>query len=119
MKPPIESIRVSARSREILITLKRKTGIANWNIICRGAFCDSLANPDPPVSARGSTESNVEMSWETFAGNLSEVLSERSTTVRPAREFSRRRARWQPIFETTWKGEFDSLVGSLTQRSKR
>ena len=74
MKPPLESIRVSARSREILITLKRKTSIANWNIICRWAFCDSLANPNRPVSASGSTESNVEMSWETFAGGFSEML---------------------------------------------
>jgi DNA sulfur modification protein DndE len=73
MKPPLESIRVSARSREILISLKRKTGIANWNIICRWAFCDSLSNPNRPVAAIG-TESNIEMSWETFAGDFSEVL---------------------------------------------
>jgi len=74
MKPPLESIRVSTRSREILITLKRKTGIANWNIICRWAFCDSLLNPNCPVATIGSTESNVEMTWETFAGEFSEVL---------------------------------------------
>jgi DNA sulfur modification protein DndE len=74
MKPPLESIRVSARSREILITLKRKTGLANWNTICRWAFCESLSNPNCPVAAIGSTESNVEMSWETFAGEFSEVL---------------------------------------------
>jgi DNA sulfur modification protein DndE len=46
----------------------------NWNIICRWAFCDSLSNPNFPVIAIGSTESNVEMSWETFAGEFSEVL---------------------------------------------
>jgi DNA sulfur modification protein DndE len=74
MKPPLENIRVSARSREILINLKRKTGIANWNIICRWAFCDSLSNPNRPVAAIGSAESNVEMSWETFAGEFAEVL---------------------------------------------
>jgi DNA sulfur modification protein DndE len=74
MKPPLENIRVSARSREILINLKRKTGIANWNIICRWALCDSLANPNRPVAATGLTESNIEMSWETFAGDYSEIL---------------------------------------------
>ena len=74
MKPPLESIRVSQRSREILIALKRKTGIENWNIMCRWAFCDSLANPNRPVSGIGSAESNIEMSWETFAGDLSEAL---------------------------------------------
>lgn len=74
MKPPVENIRVSQRSREILINLKRKTGIANWNVICRWAFCDSLANQNRPVAASGSTESNIEMTWDTFAGDLSEVL---------------------------------------------
>jgi len=74
MKPPLENIRVSQRSREILIALKRKTGIANWNILCRWAFCDSLANPNRPVTAIASAESNIEMAWETFAGNLSDYL---------------------------------------------
>lgn len=74
MKPPLESIRVSQRSREILITLKRKTGIANWNILCRWAFCASLANPNKPVAAAGVIESNIEMEWDTFAGAASEVL---------------------------------------------
>lgn len=74
MKPPLDNIRVSQRSREILIALKRKTGIANWNIMCRWAFCESLANPNRPPTAVGSPESNIEMSWETFAGELSDVL---------------------------------------------
>lgn len=74
MKPPLESIRVSTRSREILISLKRKTGIGHWNSICRWAFCDSLANANRPVSAIGSSESNIDMSWETFAGDNSEIL---------------------------------------------
>lgn len=74
MRPPLENIRVSQRSREILIALKRKTGIANWNIMCRWAFCESLANPNRPPTAVGSPESNIEMSWETFAGHLSDAL---------------------------------------------
>ena len=74
MKPPVENIRVSQRSREILVNLKRKTGIANWNVICRWAFCDSLANQNRPVAASGLTESNIEMTWNTFAGDISEVL---------------------------------------------
>jgi DNA sulfur modification protein DndE len=74
VKPPLENIRVSRRSREILISLKRKTGIANWNILCRWAFCESLANPNRPVAAIGSAESNIEMSWATFAGDLADYL---------------------------------------------
>jgi DNA sulfur modification protein DndE len=74
MKPPLENIRVSKRSREILISLKRKTGIPNWNILCRWAFCDSLANPIRPATTIGSADSNIEMSWATFAGNLGDYL---------------------------------------------
>lgn len=74
MKPPLENIGVSQRSREILITLKRRTGIANWNVICRWGFCDSLANPNRPVPVVGKADSNIDMSWDTFAGEISEAL---------------------------------------------
>lgn len=74
MKPPLESIGVSQRSREILITLKRRTGIANWNVICRWGFCDSLANQNRPVPVVGQADSNIDMSWDTFAGEIAEPL---------------------------------------------
>lgn len=74
MNPPLESIGVSQRSREILITLKRRTGIANWNVLCRWAFCDSLANPNRPVPFVGHADSSIDMSWDTFAGDLSHPL---------------------------------------------
>jgi DNA sulfur modification protein DndE len=74
MKPPLENIRVSQRSGKLLIALKRKTGIRNWNILCRWAFCDSLATPDRPGAAIGSAESTIEMSWDTFAGDLGDYL---------------------------------------------
>jgi DNA sulfur modification protein DndE len=74
MKPPLEHVGVSQRSRDILITLKRRTGIANWNILCRWAFCDSLANQNRPVPVHGPADSNIDMSWDTFAGDFSEVL---------------------------------------------
>lgn len=75
MKPPLENIGVSQRSREILITLKRRTGIANWNVICRWAICDSLANQNrAPVPVVGQADSNIDMSWDTLAGELSDAL---------------------------------------------
>jgi len=74
MKPPLENIGVSQRSREILITLKRRTGIANWNIISRWAFCDSLADQNRPVPVVGHADSNIDMSWNTFAGEISDAL---------------------------------------------
>ena len=74
MKPPLENIGVSQRAREILITLKRRTGIANWNVICRWAFCDSLANQNRPVPVVGQADSNIDMAWDTFAGEISDAL---------------------------------------------
>jgi DNA sulfur modification protein DndE len=75
MKPPVETVRVSQRSREILIKLKRKTGIENWNVLCRWAFCSSLANPSKPNRIAAVPESNIEMSWKVFAGDMGDVLS--------------------------------------------
>ena len=74
MKAPVERIRVSQRSRDILVTLKRRTGIEHWNVLCRWAFCDSLANPNKPVAAAQAPESNLEMSWDVFAGDLADTL---------------------------------------------
>ena len=74
MKAPLERIRVSQRSRDTLVTLKRRTGIEHWNVLCRWAFLDSLANPNRPVPAKNTQESNLEMHWDVFAGDLSDYL---------------------------------------------
>jgi len=74
MKAPLERIRVSQRARDMLVTLKRRTGIEHWNVLCRWAFLDSLANPNKPVPAPVSPESNIEMHWEVFAGELADYL---------------------------------------------
>ena len=42
--------------------------------MCRWAFCDSLANPNKPVRAAHAPESNLEMSWDVFAGEFGESL---------------------------------------------
>ena len=74
MKAPIERIRVSQRARDILVTLKRRTGIEHWNVLCRWAFLDSLANPNEPGATATGSDSNVEMSWDVFAGELSDQI---------------------------------------------
>ena len=74
MKPPVERIKVSQRSRDTLVTLKRRTGIEHWNVLCRWAFLDSLANPNKPVTAAHAQDSNVEMSWDVFAGESNDLL---------------------------------------------
>ncbi len=64
----IDTIRVSAQAREQLIRLKRHTGIEHWNVLCRWALCRSLVEHTEPAPARHPADSNVEMSWRTFAG---------------------------------------------------
>ena len=70
---PPEIIKVSKRGRDQLIALKRRTGIDQWNVVCRWALCSSLAEPTSVPDTKVATDSNVEMSWATFAGDLGEV----------------------------------------------
>ena len=69
----IETVRLNARARNQLINLKRKTGIENWNILCRWAFCLSLAEQHTPRSGTVKGENGIEMTWRTFGGEFSDV----------------------------------------------
>jgi DNA sulfur modification protein DndE len=71
---PVEHIRLSRTARDQLITLKRRTGIDHWNVLCRWAFCRSLAEAAPPPAARLPADSNVEMTWKVFAGPYGDEL---------------------------------------------
>jgi DNA sulfur modification protein DndE len=64
----LDHIRVSQQAREQLIRLKRRTGIKHWNVLCRWAFCASLAEPSPPAVTKIPADSTVEMTWKTFGG---------------------------------------------------
>ena len=64
----LEHLRISAQAREQLIRLKRHTGIEHWNVLCRWAFCRSLAEASPPPPSRIAADSNVEMTWRVFGG---------------------------------------------------
>jgi len=64
----IETIRVSQDAKEQLIRLKRHTGIAQWNVLCRWALLRSLAEPTDPPNLKIPSDSNVEMTWRVFAG---------------------------------------------------
>jgi DNA sulfur modification protein DndE len=74
MEPPIERVRISQSAKDQLIKLKRLTKIEQWNILCRWAFCRSLAEPTPPSPVAIPMDSNVEMTWPVFSGNLSDFL---------------------------------------------
>lgn len=64
----IEQIRLSQTAKEQLIRLKRRTGIKNWNALCRWGFCRSLAESTQPSPVPIPADSSVEMTWRTFAG---------------------------------------------------
>lgn len=70
---PIESIRLSEKAKLQLITMKRRTGIANWNVLCRWAFCLSLQERSIPPDELIPSDSSVEMSWRTFAGQADQL----------------------------------------------
>lgn len=69
----IKQIRLSNQAKDKLSRLKAKTGIKNWNILCRWAFCYSLHENTIPTDLAINSDSNVEMSWYTFAGEYSEI----------------------------------------------
>lgn len=73
MKPPVEEVRISVRGKETLAKLKRRTGLTQWNHLCRIAYCRSLANPVPP-GAPTPSEAGIRMDWKTFSGPFAEEL---------------------------------------------
>ena len=70
---PVEHIRLSQKAKNQLIQLKRKTGIKNWNILCRWGFCLSLVDSTVPPTAKIPADSSVEMSWKVFAGAYQDI----------------------------------------------
>jgi DNA sulfur modification protein DndE len=64
----IDNVRISEKARNQLITIKKRTGIQNWNVLCRWALCLSLREMSPPPEENIITDSSVEMSWRTFTG---------------------------------------------------
>lgn len=75
MKPPVETVKISQRGKEILISAKRRTGIDQWNILCRWALCASLAVKTPPKVIRSNEESNIEIAWKVFGGQIADMLT--------------------------------------------
>ena len=69
----IKQVRVSHQAKEQLSRLKGKTGIKNWNILCRWALCYSLSEKTIPTDIEIPADSNLEMSWFTFGGEYYEI----------------------------------------------
>ncbi len=71
-----KQFKLSQPEKEKLIRIKSRTGIQNWNIICRWALCWSLNEETVPGGVDPLSDSNVEMSWLTFAGEYHEIYEE-------------------------------------------
>ncbi|MCH4284555.1 MULTISPECIES: DNA sulfur modification protein DndE [Bacillota] len=69
----IKQIKLSNQSKDKLSRLKGKTGIKNWNILCRWALCYSLKEDSIPPDILIIQDSNLEMSWFTFGGEDSDL----------------------------------------------
>ncbi|DAC17228.1 MAG TPA: DNA sulfur modification protein DndE [Candidatus Poseidoniales archaeon] len=69
----IETVRISEKAKRQLIAVKQRTGIEHWNVLCRWAFCLSLADDTLPSEATIPLDSNVEMTWRTFGGEHHEM----------------------------------------------
>lgn len=74
MEPPVDRIRLSQTARDQLVKLRRHTKIDQWNILCRWAFCRSLAEPTIPSPIPIPADSNVEMTWRVFGGEMCDIL---------------------------------------------
>ena len=65
----VERIRLTNQEKGLLTRMKASTGLDNWNIFARWAFCYSLSMEDK-ISVRQDEESSfgIEMTWMVFAG---------------------------------------------------
>ena len=65
--------KLSQPEKDRLIRIKARTGIQNWNVLCRWAFCWSLSQPTVPGGLVPASDSNVEITWQTFGGDCDEI----------------------------------------------
>ena len=69
----LETVRLDSETKNQFLTLKRRTGIENWNVLARWAFCLSISDPTPLRKTQGTGTGAIEMSWKTFAGECDAI----------------------------------------------
>ena len=69
----IDRVRLSNAAKQQLITLKRRTGIEHYNVICRHALFISLANPSKVPNETMQFANGLEIDWSTFAGDAAKT----------------------------------------------
>lgn len=73
MKPPIDAIRLTTTERDLLLRIKKYTGISGYNVICRWSLLAGLVGPATPVASSEKRDA-LEIRWDTFAGAHGDVL---------------------------------------------
>ena len=74
METPFDRICLSQTAKDQLTKLKRITKIDRWNILCRWALCYSLAETSTPSPVTIPADSNLEMTWSVFGGEIADSL---------------------------------------------
>ena len=101
----VKQIHLSNAAKDKLARLKGKTGIQNWNVLCRWAFCLSLQEETVPTDIEINSDSNVEMSWFTFAGEYHEIYEALIKQCVWITAWEPRMIYWQNISSFIWNAE--------------
>ena len=64
----LDRVRLTISERSLLSKLESRTGIDNWNIFARWAFCYSIGKASEINLNEEDGEYGVEMSWVVFSG---------------------------------------------------
>ena len=72
MEFSIDTVKTTTNTKNILARIKSRTGIQNWNTICRWGFCHSLKQNTLPRLIDEKFD-GVEMTYETFSGKYSDI----------------------------------------------
>ena len=67
MQAMIEKVRLSYKEKQSIAKMKGHTGLDNWNIFARWAFCYSLSLNEE-VTFTEDDKLDIEMTWMVFAG---------------------------------------------------
>lgn len=84
----IETIRLTDSEKEMLVRIKRKTGIDSWNVLCRWAYLLGLSQKQIVASTSHEKRDAVEIKWETFSGKNSNIY-QAVTKLQYARELNK------------------------------
>ena len=71
----IDLLRTSANVRNSLTRIKTITGISNWNILCRWAFCLSLKQTSLPREVDEKLD-GIEIDYDTLVGKNKSIYTQ-------------------------------------------